>query len=441
MMEILHNDPRLIVTDDEQVYMASQPADIANRFNQMSRNDVIELFTQLSIKYQVEVVSHLSERNQIALATRLPRYRLASIVSAMDSDDRADFFNRMPEDAQQQLLPALAYAEREDIRLLSSYAEGTAGSIMTSDYAFLAPDLSPMEAINTLRRIAPDAETVYHAYIVDETRKLIGTVSLRDLILAAPSQTLRQLMVTDVISVTCDTDKEKVSQIVAHYDLMAVPVTNQEQQLLGIITHDDILDVVQEEATEDMHKAANIGKLTTSLKDASAALLYKKRVVWLVLLVFGNIFSGAGIAHFEDVITSYVALVFFLPLLIDSGGNAGSQSATLMVRALATGEVELKDWSKMLGREVFVSMGLGLSMAAAVYSLGFYRGGPEIALVVGVSMIAIVMVGSLVGTMLPFVLHHLKLDPASASAPMITSIADISGVLIYFAIASSMLSL
>ncbi len=440
-MELIHNDPRLIVTDDEKVYMASQPADIAERFNQMSRAEVVEMFAQLSIKYQVEVVSHLSERNQIALATRLPRYRLASIVSAMDSDDRADFFNRMPEDAQQQLLPALAYAEREDIRLLSAYNDDSAGSIMTSDYAFLSPDLTPIEAINTLRRVAPDAETVYHAYIVDADRKLLGTVSLRDIILAAPTQTIEQLMVKDVISVTSDTDKEKVSQIVAHYDLMAVPVTSQDGKLLGIITHDDILDVVTEEATEDMHKGANIGKLTTSLKDASAALLYKKRVVWLVLLVFGNIFSGAGIAHFEDIITSYVALVFFLPLLIDSGGNAGSQSATLMVRALATGDVELKDWSKMLGREVFVSMALGLSMAAAVYMLGFYRGGPEIALVVGISMIVIVMVGSLVGTMLPFILHHLKLDPASASAPMITSIADISGVLIYFAIASSVLSL
>ncbi|WP_413113284.1 magnesium transporter [Thaumasiovibrio sp. DFM-14] len=440
-MELIHNDPRLIVTDDEKVYMASQPADIAERFNGMSRSDVVALFTQLSIRYQVEVVSHLSERNQIALATRLPRFRLASIVSAMDSDDRADFFNRMPEEAQQQLLPALAYAEREDIRLLSSYDEGTAGSIMTSDYAFLSPGLTPVEAINTLRRIAPDAETVYHAYIVDDERKLLGTVSLRDLILAAPSQTLEQLMVKDVISVTCDMDKEKVSQIVAHYDLMALPVTNQDGQLLGIITHDDILDVVTEEATEDMHKSANIGKLTTSLKDASATLLYKKRVVWLVLLVFGNIFSGAGIAHFEDIITSYVALVFFLPLLIDSGGNAGSQSATLMVRALATGEVELKDWSKMLSREVFTSLALGLSMAAAVYGLGLYRGGADVAMVVGISMVIIVMVGSLVGTMLPFILHRLNLDPASASAPMITSIADISGVLIYLAIASALLNI
>ncbi|MUK71096.1 magnesium transporter [Aliivibrio fischeri] len=190
-----------------------------------------------------------------------------------------------------------------------------------------------------------------------------------------------------------------------------------------------------------MHKEAHIENLGISIKNASIGLLYKKRVFWLVILVFGNIFSGAGIAYFEEIITSYVALVFFLPLLIDSGGNAGSQSATLMVRALATGDVNPNDWGRMLAREVFVALGLGLSMAIAVYFLGLYRGGYEIAMVVGISMIAIVLIGSLVGTALPFVLHKLNLDPASASAPMITSIADISGVLIYFAIASAILDI
>ncbi len=195
------------------------------------------------------------------------------------------------------------------------------------------------------------------------------------------------------------------------------------------------------DTSEMMHKEAHIENLGISIKNASIGLLYKKRVFWLVILVFGNIFSGAGIAYFEEIITSYVALVFFLPLLIDSGGNPGSQSATLMVRALATGDVTPNDWGRMLAREVFVALGLGFSMAIAVYFLGLYRGGYEIAMVVGISMIAIVLIGSLVGTALPFILHKLNLDPASASAPMITSIADISGVLIYFAIASAILDI
>ncbi|MGF1886171.1 magnesium transporter [Photobacterium profundum] len=195
------------------------------------------------------------------------------------------------------------------------------------------------------------------------------------------------------------------------------------------------------EVTEDIHKGASIDTLSVSIKDASISMLYKKRVFWLVLLVFGNLFSGAGIAYFEDIITSYIALVFFLPLLIDSGGNAGSQSSTLMVRALAVGDVAPKDWAKMLGREVFVALALGLSMAVAVFFLGAYRGGYEIAMVVALSMIVIVLIGSLIGTVLPFGLHKMKLDPASASAPMITSIADITGVMIYFAIASSLLDI
>lgn len=199
--------------------------------------------------------------------------------------------------------------------------------------------------------------------------------------------------------------------------------------------------IEQIETTASLDKDTGVDNLGISIKHASIGMLYKKRVFWLVLLVFGNIFSGAGIAYFEDIITSYVALVFFLPLLIDSGGNAGSQSATLMVRALATGDVKPNDWGKMLGREVFVALGLGLSMAAAVYLLGFFRGGYEIAMVVGLSMIVIVLIGSLIGIILPFGLHKLNVDPASASAPMITSIADISGVLIYFAIASALLDI
>ncbi|WPP00181.1 magnesium transporter [Pseudomonas sp. HR96] len=195
------------------------------------------------------------------------------------------------------------------------------------------------------------------------------------------------------------------------------------------------------EATEDFHKGALISTPLGNLKTATVGLLYRKRVLWLVLLVFGNLFSGAGIAAFEDVIASHIALVFFLPLLVDSGGNAGAQSATLMVRALATGEVILKDWLKLLGRECFVALGLGLTMAVAVASLGLLRGGVDIALIVSCSMMIIVLLGSLIGMSLPFLLSRMKLDPATASGPLITSIADAAGVLVYFGIASQVLEL
>ncbi|MFU8822242.1 MAG: magnesium transporter, partial [Gammaproteobacteria bacterium] len=199
------------------------------------------------------------------------------------------------------------------------------------------------------------------------------------------------------------------------------------------------MDVIQEEATEDFHKVGTVGKLDSSVRDASIGLLYRKRIGWLVLLVFGNLLSGAGIHYYEDTIAAVVALVFFLPLLIGSSGNAGSQAATLMVRALATGDVMLKDWGKMLGREILIAILLGLTMALAVSSIGWYRGGPGVALAVALTMVLVVLVGSLIGMSLPFVLSRFKLDPATASAPLVATLADASGVFIYFAVATAIL--
>ena len=229
--------------------------------------------------------------------------------------------------------------------------------------------------------------------------------------------------------------------LLREYDLLALPIVDGEQKLVGIVTCDDAMDVVVDEATEDFHKGASIATHIGNLKDATIGLLYRKRVFWLVLLVFGNLFSGAGIAAFEDVIAANIALVFFLPLLVDSGGNAGAQSATLMVRALATGEVVLKDWLKLLGRECLVALALGLTMAVAVALLGVMRGGPAIAAIVASSMVTIVILGSVIGMSLPFLLSRLRLDPATASGPLITSIADAAGVLVYFAIATQVLEL
>jgi magnesium transporter len=201
------------------------------------------------------------------------------------------------------------------------------------------------------------------------------------------------------------------------------------------------MDVVQQEATEDFHKTATIGKLESSVKHAGIGLLYRKRVFWLVVLVFGNIFSGAGIAYFEDTISSYLALLFFLPLLIASSGNAGAQSGTLMVRALATGDIKLRDWGYLLGKECLVAGLLGLTMSAAVVGLGFWRGGADIAVVVASTMMLVVLVGSLIGMSLPFLLSRFNLDPATASGPLITSIADVAGVVLYFSIATWYLGL
>jgi magnesium transporter len=293
--------------------------------------------------------------------------------------------------------------------------------------------------MEVLRHQAPDKETIYRAYVLDGNRRLVGVVRLRDLILAAPEMKIRDLMERDTHAVAATEDQEEVARKIARYDILALPVVDDAGNLVGIVTHDDALDALQEEATEDFHKIGTVGKLTQSVRDASVRVLYRKRVVWLALLVFGNLFSGAGIAFFEETISAYVALVFFLPLLIGSSGNAGAQSATLMVRALATGDVVLRDWSRLLGRELLVAFGLGLTMALAVSPIGIFRGGWEVAFVVALTMLIVVIAGSLIGMSLPFILDRLKLDPATASAPLVTTIADAIGVVIYFSIATIVL--
>jgi magnesium transporter len=417
---------------------AEHSADLANFIGGLEPQDAWRVLDLLSVDRQAEVFGYLHADVQVDLAESVSRNKLARIVTEMNSDERADLFNQLSDEQQAALLPALAQAEREDIRRMSAYAERTAGAIMTSDYATLTQDLSVIQALENLRREAPDKETIDRAYVIGDDRKLIGSVRLQDLVLSPARARVADIMDRKTLAIPVTEDQEEAARRIARYDVLALPVVDAEGRLVGIITHDDALDVMQEEATEDFHHVG-ASRLITSLHDASVFMLYRARIPWLVVLVFGNIFSGAAIAHFEDTIAAYVALVFFLPLLIDSGGNAGSQSATLMVRSLATGDVKLGDWGWMVGREVIVAALMGLTMAFAVSTIGFVRAGPEVALVVSLSMVLIVIVGSVIGMTLPIVLTRFGMDPATASAPLITSIADATGVLIYFTIATNVL--
>ncbi|MCC3307247.1 magnesium transporter [Psychrobacter sanguinis] len=387
------------------------------------------------------VFSYLEAEEQVEMAFLFPRASLAKLVGEMPSDERTDLYKHLNQNQRDALLPALAQAEREDIRRLSAYAEKTAGALMTSDYATLKAEMTVAEALAALRLEAPDAETIYHAYVIDEQRKLQGVVSLRTLILAAPEQLIGDIMLSKVISSNVHQNQEDVAKTIARYDLIALPIIDNNGALVGIVTHDDAMDVASDEATDDFHKSGGVSSLVSSFKDTSIKILYRKRVFWLVFLVFGNLISGVGIAHFEDVIAANLVLVFFLPLLVDSGGNAGSQSATLMVRALATGEVVMRDWFSLLGREALVALLLGITMAAAIAVIGYFRGDAVVSLVLALSMVCVVMIGCVIGMSLPFVLNKLGFDPASASAPLITSVCDASGVAIYLFIASKFLVL
>ena len=446
-MSNTHNNLALVLSDAIQsnnfdnalaAIKSLRPVDLADVLEQLEPSLGWRLLERLPSR--AEVFTYFEPEQQVRLAREFPRATLAALVSEMPADERTDLFKRFDQNQRDTLLPALAQAEREDIRKLSAYVEGTAGALMTSDYAMLKKDMSVADAMASLRNEAPDAETIYQAYVTDDDRKLLGVVSLRDLIIADVGRSIKDLMISDVVSAQATDDQEDIAKQIARYDLLALPITDERGVLVGIVTYDDAMDVVSEEFTEDIHKSAGVSTLIGNLKDASIGLLYRKRVFWLVLLVFGNLFSGAGIAHFEDIIAANLVLVFFLPLLVDSGGNAGAQSATLMVRALATGEVEMRDWLYLIGREALVALALGVTMAAAVSVLGYIRGDETIALVLALSMVTIVMIGCMIGMSLPFVLSKFNLDPTSASAPLITSVCDATGVVIYLFIASRLLT-
>ncbi len=436
LKELIQNNR---ITSATEHVKGLHPMDVADILEQLEPSQSWRVLERLPNR--AEVFTYFETEQQLRLATELPRLSLAKLVSEMAADERTDLFKRFSRGFRESLLQALALDERDDLRTLAAHMEGTAGALMTTEFAVLRKNMTVEQAMMIIRREAPEAETIYHAYVVDLNRHLLGVVSLRELILADPDTLIKDLMITEVVSVKVSDDQEDVAKVIARYDLLALPVTDEEGTLLGIITYDDAMDVASEEAEDDFHKSAAMGTVTGSFKDATIGLLYRKRVFWLVFLVFGNLLSGAGIAHYEDVIGANLVLVFFLPLLVGSGGNAGSQSATLMVRAIATGEVVIKDWLILTGREVFVALALGGTMAFAVAGLGYWRGGADIAMVVALSMVSIVMVGCLLGLGLPFVLDKLGFDPASASAPLVTSICDVAGVVVYLFIASQMLQL
>ena len=426
---------------DEAIQAAREltEADLADALEQLEPYRAKKLLERLPNR--ADIFGYFEPETQAFFAQELSRSSFAHIITEMPSDDRADLFKQLDQAQRDALLPVLAQAEREDIRRLASYGEGTAGALMTSDYATLRKDMNVVEAINALRAEAPDAETIYHAYVIDKNRQLIGVVSLRALITANSGMLINDLMVTDPVACHVNEHQEEVAKKIARYDLIALPIIDENGAMVGIVTHDDAMDVISEEATEDFLLTGAVAGTLGNLKDASIAMLYRSRIFWLVFLVFGNLFSGAGIAYYEDVIAQNLVLVFFLPLLVGSGGNAGSQSSTSMVRALATGEVIAKDWFVLLGREALLSLFLGMTMAAAVAAIGYVRGDIIVAWVLVFSMIAIVMIGCLIGMSLPFVLNRIGFDPASASAPLVTSVCDVAGVIVYLFIASQFLPL
>lgn len=416
-----------------------EASEIASLFNRLAATDATLLFRGLPRDMAADVFSFLDDGQQQTLLREMTEQETRSLLAELSPDDRTELFEELPPVTTQRLLNLLAAKDRREALMLLGYPKDSVGRLMSPDFATIHPEQTVAEAFEAIRKQAPKTETIHFVYVVDDAGRLMDDMRLRRLILADSSMKVADLMAGDPVALSAFDEEGVAVAEMKRTGYFVLPVVNSDRKLLGVVTADDILDVAIEEATIDIHKGGAMKPLDTSLSHAPVTTLYGRRVVWLLLLVFANIFSGAGIAHYEDLIASMVALVFFLPLLIDSGGNAGSQAATLVIRSMALGELKMGDYAKILWKEMRVSLALGATMAIAVAMIGLFRGGLQIAVVAAISMTSIVIVGSLIGMSLPFLFRKIGQDPATASGPVVTSLADIFGVFIYLGIASALL--
>jgi len=403
------------ISDDEEIIL----------FRLLNRKLAKEVFQLLSFSKQEHIVEGLAQNGR----------KLSNLINDIEPDDRTAFFEELPGKITQRLIQLLTPEERQIALQLLGYPEDSIGRLMTPEYIAVKSTDTIEHTFEHIRKYGKNSETLNVVYVVDNDWKLIDDIKIKELILASPHECIRELMDFRFVALNAYDDQETAIKTFRDYDRVALPVVNSDGILIGIITIDDIMDLAEEESTEDFHKFGSFQSAISNPLKARILNLYRNRIFWLLALVFMNVFSGAAISSYENVIQSVVSLVFFLPLLIDSGGNAGAQSATLMIRSLAVGEIKISDWYRLILKELFVSLLLGVTMAIGVAVVASFRA-PEIILVVSLTMILTVIAGSLIGLLLPFIFTKIKIDPATASAPLITSIADIVGVMIYFSIAT-----
>lgn len=413
----------------------------------LEKQDRVLFFRCLPRKKAANVFSHLDLEHQERFIQELTDEDTRKLLADLSPDDRTALLEELPASVTKGLLKLLNKEDLIEARRLLGYPEESIGRLMTTDYASVSEDMTIREALRHIRETARDSETFNLIYVTDESGKLLDSLRLRKFIMADPEIRVADIMDHKYVSLSAFEDREHAVDMIKRYDLYALPVVDSDDILLGIVTVDDVLDVAEEEATEDFHKSAAMSPLDAPYHFVTVGTLFRKRIPWLLALVVVGIFSAAVITQFEETLEAVVLLAAFIPLLIDSGGNTGAQSATLMVRAISTKEVSLAQWWKVLRKELLVGLSLGGAMALACFLLGvgmsFFDGSPEMALsvglVVGLSMVCIIMMANLLGTLLPFLLTRLKLDPAVASSPLITTICDIFGLLIYFGIAAVIL--
>lgn len=414
----------------------------------LSEEERLEAFEGLPRTEADSLFLRLSSRDQLDLVLLLPESERRIWLRLLPPDDAADMIQLASGLERTKLLALLDDITRVEVNALLAYKEDAAGGLMSPRFARLRPEMTVEEAIRYLRRQASQIETVYYAYVLDDNQRLLGVLNFRDLFAAEGSEWVRNLMRTQFISVGEDMDQESVARLFQTHHLLALPVLDADRHMRGIVTADDIVDVLNEEATEDIQKVGGLEALGGPYLQIRFWQMIRKRAGWLAILFLGEMLTATAMGYFEDQIARAVVLALFVPLIISSGGNSGSQATTLVIRAMALGEVRLRDWWRIVCREAPVGLVLGSALAAIgiarvlVWQAIWKPYGPHyilVALTVGFSLVGVVMFGSLAGSMLPFVLRRFGLDPASASAPFVATMVDVSGLLIYFNIATLIL--
>ncbi|MGF7184193.1 magnesium transporter [Desulfitispora alkaliphila] len=390
-----------------------------------------------------EITQELEYEQQQVLIEEMGNTRSAKVLVEMSSDDAADLLGDMEEEKKQEILRLINDEESADMRELMKYPDNTAGGIMTTEYIVLPKHYTAEETVKKLREIAPDAETVYYLYVVDEEDKLLGVLSLRELIIASPEITIDEIMYERVVSVPVDMDQEEVANIMEKYDFLAVPVVDERQHLVGIITVDDAVDVMKDEASEDMAKFGGISGKDSGVMDLSVTSFEaaKKRIPWLVLLLGIGIVAGNIIHQFEETLEAVWVLAIFIPMIADMAGNTGTQSLAVVVRGLATGQFQGRDAFRLIKREAGVGILIGLTNGILISLIaGIWQQSMALGFVIGMSLSISLFFATLAGTIVPLIMVKLKVDPAVASGPFITTVNDILGLTIYFSIATAFMS-
>ncbi|MBC7772697.1 MAG: magnesium transporter [Pyrinomonadaceae bacterium] len=442
LREALHGIPKADVAD---VMAALTPDQAAIAFRFLTRDDASEAFAYLDAEHQAALIHELGAAGSVR------------IVEGMDPDDRVRLLDELPPEVAQRLIASLSPEDRKTTQAILGYPPGSVGRLMTPDYVKLMPEWTATQALEHIRKKGRDAETINVVYIVDSTGVLIDDVRLRKILFSDPSATIESLMTRSFTSLRADQDQEEAVRLLTKYDRVALPVVDSRGVLLGIVTHDDIADVAQQEFTEDIQKLGGMQALDEPYMTISLMRLVRKRGMWLAVLFVAGMFTQTAMATFESDIERAAVLATFVPLIVSSGGNSGSQATALIIRAIAVGEIGLRDWWRVLKREVAAGAILGLTLGLLgvlrVHIQGWLRlferidaktGQPTpdslaaqdhfmlLSVTIGVSVLGVVLWGTVVGSMLPFLLKRLKLDPATSSAPFVATMVDVIGVLLYF---------